>query len=373
MVKQKVVIIIALFFIFIFLFSGFVSAGLGITPGKREYEFVPNMEQEISYKVNADEPDEKIEVYVTGELAKYASLDKKELIGGGSFKMKLKLPGSLERAGKNQLFVGAREKIDEEISAIGTAVAVEAVINIYVPYSGRYAELTLSSNNANIEEDINFKLNIINRGKEELSIIPRIEIYEKEEKKETLYFQQRNLISGESIELKKILVTKDYKAGEYKALAIIEQGDAFKAETKFKIGDLFVGVSNYTNKIFIGGLQKFEVEIENGWNNKIENVYAVVSIGKLVSFKTTPESLNNFGKSITSGYINTGNITKGIYSGDITLFYADRSSSENISIEFINKSRVGIYIAIILIVAFIVLVIGVWLIVSVKKHDKKRK
>ena len=372
--EKKRVIVFVFCFIFVFLLSNFVHAGLGITPGKREYEFAPNMGQEISYRVSADEPDGKIEIYVIGELAQYATLDKKEITGSGSFKMKLKLPSVLEKAGKNQLFVGAREKIDGEISAIGTAVAVQAVVNVYVPYPGRYAELTLSGNNANIGEDINFKLSMINRGREELNIIPKIEIYEKEEKKETLFFQPRQLVSGESIELKKSLITRKYNAGEYKAIAIIEQGDAFKAETKFKIGDLFVKINNYTNKIFIDGLQKFNIEIENGWNNKIENVYAVVGVGRFREFKTTPESLEQFGKSVTFGYIDTNNITKGVYSGNITLFYSNKSSSENISIEFVNKLKIGVYIWVILAAAFILLVVSVGLIMARrKKENAKRK
>lgn len=373
MTKQKLVIAIALSFIFIFLFSNLASAGLGITPGKREYEFSPNLEQEISYRVDSDNPDGKIELYVLGELAQYAQLNKKELTGSGSFKMTMKLPGSLEKAGKNQLIVGAREKIDEEVSAIGAAVAVQAIVNVFVPYPGRYAELTLSSNNANIKEDIIFKLNIINRGREELNFIPRIEIYDKEEKKETLYFQQRKLVSGESIELRKGLNTKNYSAGEYKAIAIVEQGDSFKAETKFRLGDLFVQVTNYTNKIFIDGLQKFEAEIENGWNNNMDNVYAAVSIDKIADFKTTPESLKQFERKIVKGYIGTSNITEGIYSGNITLFYAGKISSETISIEFANKPKISIYIIIILIIAFILIVVSVWLIIARRKNENTKK
>ena len=37
----------------------------------------------------------------------------------------------LDKAGKNQLLVGAREKIDDEISAIGTAFAGQAIVNSF--------------------------------------------------------------------------------------------------------------------------------------------------------------------------------------------------------------------------------------------------
>ena len=371
MQKRKEGFVLVLFFLLvIIILTKLGSAALGISPAKIEINFVSGLETSVTYNVVSDDPDKELEIYALGELGKYITLDKKKLSGGGGFTAKLKLPDSIEKPGKHQIYVGAREKADEELAPIGTAIAIQALINVYVPYPGKYAELTLTANNANVNEPINFELEIINRGKETLNIQPKIEIYSGEEKKETLVFQLRELASQETINLKKILNTSSYNPGEYRAVAIVDYGETARAETGFKLGNLFVEIANYSRKIVNSGIQRFDVGVESRWNNKIEGVYAEVFINS-ISFKTPPATLEPWQKSVLMGFFNAGNFTEGKYPVNITVYYSGKSSNKLGEVEFIKKKS-ALLIWLIISVAFVLIVASVVLI-RMRKNGAKKK
>ncbi|MBU1135892.1 MAG: hypothetical protein KJ559_00060 [Nanoarchaeota archaeon] len=360
-----------LVFIFVIvLCSGIVNASLGISPAKIEINFQPSLKQEYSYSVNSGNPEQKLEIYAKGEFADYVSFDKEELIGGGGFIVSLNLPKNIEKPGKHAIIIGVKEKVDEELGGgIGVSIAVQAVIYLNVPYPGRYAEITLTSDNANAGESVNFKLEIINNGKEDLDLSPIIEIFSDETKIETLYFNDRIVKSQTKIKLKKSLDTLNYNPGEYTAIAMIDYGKIVKAESKFKLGELFVNILNYSEKIFIGGIQKFEIQIESSWNNGINDVYANVSFLNdskiLTSFKTPPANLEPWQKTNIQGFFDSSNFEKGSYKSDITLYYSGETSNKIVDVKFIKKNSKRILV-LVLIVLFLILL----LIFLIKRYHK---
>lgn len=326
-----------------------ISSALGIAPGKLEFNFQPGLEKTIHYEVFGADSETEFELYIEGDLAEYIKLDKEKLIGRGTFTAVLKLPGYIEKPGKHRILIGAKEKFDEEAleTMIGTAVDIRGVIDIHVPYPGKYLEMVLGSHNVNIGEPVQFELKITSKGEEDVDITPKIEIASEEEIIETLYFANRILKSQEEIKLKKILDTTNYNPGNYNATAIVDYGKIAIAESKFKIGDLVINVINYTQQISIGGLQKFNIEIESGWNDNIDGAYAEVFIlnssNTILSFKTSSTSLTPWEKKNISGFFDSTDFTKGFYDANITIKYYGKDigkiSSKLVKVEFIEKPK----------------------------------
>ena len=125
-------------------FSNTVSA-LGVRPAKIELNFQPGFERTFDFTVLSNSPDTKYELYVKGDLADYVTLDKSEVIGSQTFRATLKLPSVIDVPGKHRILVGVRQEYDEELvgTGIGTAVAIQAAIDVYVPYPGKYVDVSL--------------------------------------------------------------------------------------------------------------------------------------------------------------------------------------------------------------------------------------
>ncbi len=359
-----------------------MSSALGIRPGKIEFNFQPGLEQTITYHVFGTEPETELELYVEGDLAEYVKLDKETLLGGGGFTAELKLPTSIEKPGKHRILIGAKEKFDEEAleTTIGTSIDIRGVIDVHIPYPGKYLEITLSSHDVNIGEPVQFGLNIISKGTEDVDMRPKIEITSEEKTIETLYFTDRVLKSQEEIKLKKVLNTTNYNPGNYNATAIVDYGKLAIAETKFRIGELVINIVNYTRQITIGGLQKFNIEIESSWNDNIDGAYAEVFIlngsNNLLSFKTSSTGLTPWEKKNITGFFDTTNFEKGFYDANITINYYGKNvgkvSSKLVKIEFVKSPRKLLVWFIIGVIALL-LGAGVFLIKKyfLKKYKKK--
>ncbi len=373
-----------LLIIIIFLIQ-FISA-LGVTPAIVEEDFTPNLEKTIIYKVS--DTSKEIKIYAQGDLAEYVKFDKEKLDGRGEFIAILKLPAEIKKPGRHRIFVVVEEIIekDEEVvgSMIGTSVIIKGVIDINVPYSGKYLEIFLNSRDVNIGEPVDFELDIISWGKEDVNVTPKIEIFSMPEQKhiETLYLKNREIKSRETLHLKKTLDTSDYTSGNYKAKAIVDYSDGIaEAETEFKIGELEIKIIKNTKQISIGGFQPFDIEIESRWNNQIDGAFAEVFILNnskiLADFKTSSTELIPWERKNITGYFDTTNFNEGIYDANITLIYYGRevgkSSSILTKVEFIRKENNAFLTAIWILAALIIVSAIYYLFTKYSKNEKPRK
>jgi len=389
--KRKELFFFGRIFLFLVLFqslTGFLSA-LAVTPASVSIDFQPRLEQAIDYWVFLTKPDKAYSIYVKGDLAEYATLSKNKLKGDGTFKVSLSLPDSFEKPGNHILHVGVKEAVDEELNqnTIGTAVEIVALVNVYVPYPGKYAEISFSSENVNVGEPLEFNLELVNRGKEDLIVFPRIEIFsnQSKEKVETLYLENRSLVTTQRLSLHKPLDTSSYNPGRYNGVAIVDYGGASPstAETFFRIGDLSIEIKNYTRKIILdGNIQKFNVDLESGWNDNIDGVYANVvflnETSEVLSFQTSSTNLNPWEIKTITGYFDTLNFKEGEYNANITLSYYGRdvgkSSTKMVQVEFVKESSSILVIVLISLGGFILIIlIGLIIFFSRRKKFLKEK
>jgi hypothetical protein len=387
--KRSDLVFLRNFFFLILFFYFFLnfSSALSVVPASISMNFVSGFEQTFDYQIFGAKPDKIYSLYLKGDLAEYATLNKNELKGDGTFKVTLSLPNSLEKPGKNILHVGVKESVDDELGGdmIGTAVEIIVLVSVYVPYPGKYVEISFSSEDVNLGEPLDFKLEAINRGKENVTISPRIEIFsnQTQEKIETLYLEDRNLETTQKISLHKTMDTSKYISGRYNSKAVVEYGGNSPSisESFFRIGDLLINLKNYTNLVILDGkIQKFNIELESEWNDKIDGVYANVifsnQTSEILSFKTSSSELNPWEVRTITGYFDTNNFEEGKYNANITLFYygkdVGKSSSKVVEVEFIKKSSSTLMI-ILISLSVAVVIIGVFVVFLLKGKKRRKK
>lgn len=312
----------------ILLLSGTASAALGITPAKTEFNFVPGAEHEITYRVLSDKPDQEIEIYVEGDLAKYATVSKEVVFGADSFVFKLKFPSEADVPGPHQILVGARE-VPSEDQFIGVAVNIRALVKVFIPYPGRYIEVGLTIPNGNTGDEIPIEAHAINRGKESLTISPMIDFKDSNgEVIETMSFSEVTLDTGQDRFFRKFLNTEGFSSGDYVATAVFDYGEITSVNKSFRIGSLFVNVTNITDKLPKKGIQKFYVDVESLWNDPLDEVYADVNVSNdagSILFRTPSVSLEGWSKKTLEGFLDTKDL-EGNYDVSVALKYAGKTS-----------------------------------------------
>jgi len=382
-----------MFLLICFLFIHSVSA-VSISPAKVEGRFEPGLNTQLTFTVST-KLDRELELYVQGDLAKYMTLDKNKIYKSGTFTVSIELPETIDLPGQTRTLVGARELVDfdkELRGAIATAAEIQSSIYIFVPYPGKYVESGLKAHDINLDEPLTFDLDVISRGKEAVTIKPRIEIYsETNELIDTLYFKERDLKEDQSVALTKVWESNGANAGNYIAKSIVDynEGKSSVRNVSFRIGELTIDVVNYTKEIEISGTQPFRMTLESGWNDVIEGAYAKVRISndttQIASFTTTPTSLQPWEKKLIKGYFNTSEATNGTYNVFMNVYYfgagEEKTTSTKGKVDFYypkGKFEIDYYFILSIlfgIILFIVLV--VWIFnkffrLKVKNAKKKR-
>ncbi len=314
--------------------TGLTSASLGISPAITTVNFVPNDRIAVQYIVYSDNPEKLIDTYAQGDLAQYVTFNKQNLVGGGGFKAVVDFPDRIDTPGRNVIYIAAREQ-PSGLGTIGTAIIIRAVIYVYVPYPGKYVEGELSLRDGNVDEQIPVELKVYNRGKENITVLPAINIFDSNMQKITaLNFPDVQLASGEEQDFAKYLDTTGMVPGNYLANAVITYGEPTYWETyeinrTFRIGSLFVNVTNFTKEFYREGLQKFGVDVESRWNSNIREVYAEVKITNEtynMTFRTPSVDLKAWSSKRLEQYIDTNSLY-GDYKTEITAVYLGKSTT----------------------------------------------
>jgi hypothetical protein len=329
---------VIIFSLMLILLISSVSA-ITISPAVIEANFEPGLETVLAFHVDS-KLDRNLELYVAGDFIECVELSKKSVYKSGDFTAHIKLPDSVDIPGKKRIYIGAREVIDEELrGGLAVTAAVQAVVVVYVPYPGKYIESKVFASYVNINEPVEFGLDIYSRGKEQVTVQPRIEIYsESNELIDTLYFQEREMNKDDQLKLEKIWDTTGRNAGTYRTVSIIDYDDNMqsRSEAEFRIGDLTINITNYSQEIEIEDMRPFIIELESGWNNQIDGVYAEVVIynqtnRNVANFITTPTSLTPWQRKEIVGYFNTSNMEQGEYTASMNVFYFGAGTNKTAS------------------------------------------
>ncbi|MBU3923710.1 MAG: hypothetical protein KJ592_02230 [Nanoarchaeota archaeon] len=374
--KRNITLIIVLTIISIQVVS---AGGVGITPAHYKEFFEPNLEKTFKfYSFNTD-PNEGIEIYIEGDLAEYVELSDEFFVGGGGFTVTVKLPNKIDKPGVHEIYVGAIEAREIGSETIGGIVAIRGRIDILVPYPGEYAESTFTISNINEGEEANYEIEVQNLGTKSLNVKPSIEIYKinTTEKLLTLNLPDKIINPKEILNSVGTLNTKELPPGEYQAIAIIDWGKIDTMTKIFRVGEFLIEILDYDYQFEQNRINQFNIEIQNKWNTKIDQVFATVSITDqgnfITNFKTVSANTNPWETKNLTAYFDTTGLETKRYTANIVLSYGDTTTGKLVAI-YINKSPRDKYIkyaTIATIIALIIIATFIYLILKIKRLSKR--
>ena len=338
--SKKVILISSLLILFLIFIKPIYAVGIYFSSGNK-IDFEPGIEKTFNFE--ATKCNLGVRLSVSEYLSEYATLSKTFIESDSTdrkFTVTVKLPEKIEKPGHHKIFVMAEEIIDETSGGtVGTSSNAKVYIRINVLNPGKYVDMSLSAPNVNLNEPVNFAVNVKNFGEENISRIKAtIDVYsQNNEKLATVYTDEKALISNTEETLHAQLNTAGYSAGTYKATAILNyDGETKQANDTFKIGKLNIKIINYTKEFEKDKINLFNIEVESDWGNKIENLYGEIKINNMI-IKTPNINLNPWEKKTITAYWDTNNLEIGPYNTVITVYYEDKTTVETGIVNVIEK------------------------------------
>ncbi len=358
-----------IFCLFLFvLFFNFVSAG--VSPASYTIDFKPDLKQDFLFTFRFNKGAEA-EIYASGYLAEYVRLDKKKIKGTEEVMAYLSLPSDIEIPGEHKIRVGAREII-ENPDGFALASDVGGVIKIKVPYPGKYIELGVGADDANVGEDVFFSINAENKGKESVIVKPVVSIFDLQNNFiEEIILEEVVLQPTQRITIRDVLSTEGYGAGNYLMNVSAPYGgeSVAYAHTIFRLGELFVDIINHTRVLERDKINRFEIRVESFWNNEIENMYATMSVIDYSTGFTTPtiDILKPWEQNILTGFLDTSMIEEDEFRAEITLHYENETTEKVVDLRFKEEFDYMFWGIIGLMIIILVLVVIIFLLLRRRK------
>jgi hypothetical protein len=344
--------------IFILFFFESVLAVSGVSPGSYEVNFKPFLEENFTFNF-IFEQGVVSKLYVEGDLADYIVLDKMGIIGSEKVIANLKLPERVDSYGLNKIRIGAKQ-ISGGSGGVGIVSDVGGIIKVFVPYPGKSIDIKLNAPNENAGEILNVSLKIINQGNESVLVNPIVQIFKEDEMIGDLNFKSLSIESLMSSEIYGFFNTSGLSSGVYGAVALVDYGgESFaRDEDFFKLGELFVNITNYPKEINKTDLAKFDVEVESYWNNRISDLYVKVSLDDKV-FVSPVVNLNPWEKRNISVFVDSSEARGRETQVLITLYYNEMTTSKIVSLRLFNSQK-NLYFVLFVLLVILILFIIYW-------------
>jgi hypothetical protein len=375
--KDKVIFVLLGVAISFLLAVNSVSA-LGVSPSSFDINFEPNSVHTFSFDVFHATPGRKVNVYAEGALAQYVSLDNTAFYNEGKVKVTIKLPSKIGTSGKNIIYITAKEEPPQN-EFIGTAVAVRVTVVIHVPYPGKYIESALKVPDANIGEKVPVELKVTSRGTENVTVSPVINFYDSSMNQvDKFIFVPEQMATNDYDYFRRYLNTNNMEPDNYLAEAVIDYGGLTqKINATFKVGNLYVNVTDFTKNITAEEINKFVIKVESNWNGDISGVYADVKLLNdtfETSFSTPPISLKAWEEKNLTGYFEAKGLKGGNYKVEITLHYMGQTTFASGDLFVTGKNKMNIPLIVGSIIAVLIIFVGAYLIIKrLKKPKHKRR
>lgn len=325
----------------VLLVTSISASALGISPADINLNFVPEEVHNLSLKIdNQQDGNATYSISFEGELGGYLSTSDKTntvTIEGRSSRtiyIILSLPESLEKAGQRT----AAATISETTHASGAVAVLTAMrvpISVFVPYPGKYAEISLSIQDVEEREAPVFKAAAKNMGKKRIgSMIINIEVYNNDLLVESLSSASESLEPQSKTEVF-ARSKKAYGAGEYNVVASGSYDGLTTPKEKgtLRVGTLIINVTDHTLELEKGRVNKFSIRLKSLWNKPIPSVAAelkLVDLNKAVKdeVKTSSIDLGPWQEDQITTFLDATNLSIGDYNVEAKLLYEGVSRTE---------------------------------------------
>ncbi len=342
------------------------AKAIGLTPGRTTVDFEPSLEKTITFTIiNNEHKEFKALIYVEGDLKDSVVLDKnivdfKETDNSKEFQFKFRMPDKIDKPGEYWTKVVVMDmpagmeagKLEGQVVIATTAVIHQ--VKVKVPYPGKYVDLEMAINEAEPGGTTMFFVKILNVGTENVyKAFATLDILgPTNEKIDTI---ESEAIAVESKNTGELVIpwVANVNPGVYHAVVTLNyDGKTAKIEKNFGVGALRIEVLDIKVRNFVlGGIAKFEINVENKWNQKIENVFAEMVINnqkgdQVASLKSASIDVESMQRATLYAYWDTEGVEKGAYDAKIILHYADKTAEKmlktNVQLESIETEFVGI-------------------------------
>ncbi|MCD6590687.1 MAG: hypothetical protein J7K72_01810, partial [Candidatus Aenigmarchaeota archaeon] len=339
-----------------------VSA-IGVTPARKTLQFEPGLEQTVTFKIlNNEHKDFTAYVYAEGDLKEYVTAEKniiefKESDDSKPFTYHIKLPEKIEKPGEHWAKIVVMEMQPKREGEGQVVMATTAVIHqllVKVPYPGKYAEVQLSIDESEPGEITTFYVKIFNVGDEKIfKAKATVDILGPTNEK--IATVESDEISVDSKKRGDLVIPwkADVNPGMYHAVVTVNyDGKIASVEKNFGVGALRIEVLDVKVKNFVlGGIAKFEINVQNKWNQKVSDVYAEMEItnqngDRVASIKSASVDIDPLQRATLYAYWDTEGVDKGTYDAKLILHYAGKKTEKllktYVSIDSIKTEVVGI-------------------------------
>ena len=330
---------------------------LGITPGRTTFEYEPGQTKEIDFTViNSENRDVDIAVLVQGDLNQSISVSEVSftLKAGESktLRYEINIPSDLS-PGQHLSEVVALQlpgKSPTSEAFIGAAVGVATQISIFVPFPGKYAEAGFNIIGPDDGGKVTFAIPILSRGDLDLARVRgTVDIFSSlNEKIETISTNEIGILSKQRGEIVAEWDSSEFPPGPYRAVAnIIYDEQVLTLENEFTVGRRALEVQNIeVNDFFLGDIAKFEILVENKWNNPIKGAFAEMFVynnegDALANFRSATQDIQPLEKALIVAFWDTAGVRTGNYDSSLVLKYGDSSERQDFKLE-VSENEINV-------------------------------
>lgn len=365
--------VLSIFFVLVFLLSVLNVQAIGLSPGKREFEFTPGMDinHEIILLSNMGTV---TEVRLTAEIdPQYCcalnSEEDKSLLSKvqitpdvfdmspgevKNVKIYIDLPYEFENPGQHVVLIRAQEYPKNQEGMIGAVAAVRSVIKINVPYPGKYIEYTSDIKHPSVGEKSEITLDMINRGEETINnlkvTILVLDSLEATDERDAVGKYTKTLTDIEPLENLELVWNFDsssLREGEYKVVFQLEyDGIQSMREAILRVGTKDVSLIDWTDTInLFNPINRFDTLIENRWNEKLDSVFAETTFfnsggSRILTIKTPSEPINAWDNTTLSAYLDSSKFNVGDYEAEIKINFDGNTRTYRQPVKFISEEVV---------------------------------
>lgn len=323
---------------------------IGVTPGRNTLDFSPGLEKSITFTIiNNENKQFDALVYAEGDLKDYVFAEKSvvrftEGKASEQFTYRVKLPQEMAEPGEHWAKIVVMElppsgESGNEGSLVLATTAVVHQLKVNVPYPGKFARAELVVPDAGPGQPVGFLVKVLNLGEQDIqSAWATIDILGPTNERIATLETNRASVKSKSRGELSAAWDADVNPGTYHAVATVHYDEKVtRAESNFGVGNMLIDILGVSVKGFrLGGVAKFEIDVESKWGEKISGVYAEMEVLRqdgdvMASFKSASADIGPMGRQTLYAYWDTDGVEKGDYEASLRLHYAGKVTEKRVS------------------------------------------
>ncbi len=283
---------------------------IGITPPSAHIDFTPNQQGSFDVLVMNSRPFSiTAGVNITGDLARYfnATGPKIGARGSATSTITYSLPADIDPGLHRQFIYYTEDFFDPNAGSFAARTSVGLTVDVWKPYPGKYAKLTLEPRNVPKGQKTDVHVTIDSKGDQAVTGDVNLRILDASGALIDSYVVPGFSVGANTNRGRYVQVnSQDYKPGKYTVKGSYDYGAGVATDSKtLKIGERTIIIDNTSTAVYLDQpVNKFTVTVESMWNQPLDDVAATFALGAHTG-KTPSVTLPAFGSQQLVGYWDT--------------------------------------------------------------------